>query len=304
MTVRAIERWNMSYTGHTWIRIFPVDDFPKTLLDDTLSILFAQTWADPDVTRETPLHIKIHKRYIDIQIGFKRMPRLENLWAYFGSRDYDFEQAEELMECELVHKFEEWETYNFVTEIWYRFGHGDGGIDYIGCFSTSDKWKIEIDIQLRQSCRYTFDKMIVKWHKLPQSKLIDTFDWTKKGKEWELSFEHEYWAFNSRFSEFWKNSRYKKQIRHVSPTTDIIGESSWDGWFYEFSKKNSDIAEIFIQNAVEILCYRNNRVVKIIRFNPEAEYKNDWFTEYNLDYWDNCINPEWLAYKQEIGLDE
>ena len=49
--------------------------------------------------------------------------------------------------------------------------------------------------------------------------------------------------------------------------------------------------------------YRERLVRKFQRCSIPAHFDNGWI-EINLDYWDNCVNPEWLAYKQEIGLDE
>lgn len=62
------------------------------------------------------------------------------------------------------------------------------------------------------------------------------------------------------------------------------------------------IKQLTVDNASQVEFYYQERMVynlQKFKFNDKTQWK-----VFCYDGWGNCVTPEWLAYKQEIGLDE
>ncbi len=182
-----------------------------------------------------------------------------------------------------------WDEYaELLDAIWWCNFNDGGDHDIIG-------WITAKEDSLRRPnhgairSRYGFDRLEITWK--PGGVQLDTADyaWEKSLDSWTLRITGSYYAGNDRCSLL-------MDIDPVMPTqtTATRGlESDISYWHLdEFEPSDiQDILNAYNADAARIAFYWRDRCVQL----KERDHHTKWRT-YHMDDWDNCVDPNWLAY--------
>lgn len=192
---------------------------------------------------------------------------------------------------------EEYEIFNNYF-VWERFSDDGGFNDTIFTLKedTHNKW---IETTDPVSCLYQFNKVKIICNQLPP--YFEPFNPEPiSSTEYEIKTKGSYYACNSRsFMDVHKDSVfYGPKLGYdpyyasdyFVPTNDgLVTESDHDLIQNTFVYPHKELPE-----NMRLELYWNNRLVQII------ENRNNEVLSYSADYWDNCCNEDFLAFKERI----
>ena len=136
---------------------------------------------------------------------------------------------------------------------------------------------------------YTFDTVKIVW-----DTLLDEIpaDWDVTDNGIKKSMDGKYLAFNP-IGEPDSLDEFQGRIpKIISKIFDFILLDEVLGAVESLAISHAQQVEFYYQDSMVYLLKRLQGDDKIL------------WKVFCYDSWDNCVTPEWLAYKQEIGLDE
>lgn len=177
---------------------------------------------------------------------------------------------------------------SLLNALWWR-AHDEGSDhDVIGSIdhTNPDQEPSETEDRL---CRYQYDALQITWRTPPEDDL--GLAWRREGAVWSLQTGGSYRADNSRCrlgldTDYWR----------TMPTTTSLARSSGDktlSWSNDELIPPPGLLPLCQQYAESIRFLWKGRAVRV-----HARVVDDigerWDT-FNLDDWDNCADPQWLA---------
>jgi|GEM_PF-2318868 len=281
------------------VRIVLKPNMMLTNLEDIVNILLAN-YRHPGRSY-IPFHIQHKRRIVDIQFGtngggyayIKRVWEIfgiESMWEYYVNLDNIFS----LNEYSLLEVIP---ALSPIASIWVRETDEGAISDKLYVFDSKSH-----DFRDAKKVTYAFDTVT----------LTGAIQYEILSDEWK-QVDSETWVLKRTGVYLSNNSRIDNPTPIPLPENLDLGECEREidyveypplSRLYEMPDFLTNI-EVDIWKQAETLefYYRERLVRKFQRCSIPAHLDNGWI-EINLDYWDNCVNPEWLAYKQEIGLEE
>lgn len=269
-----------------------------TNLTDVMRFLLRHTRG---ISYGVSLQIQHTGRIIDIQYGSRNLAHVDiaELWWIFGS-NHDIEGHKLIEQFLIREEFmldEILPSETPIESIWLRQDHGynEGFDDFFYAKSGSKQ------LSEAKPAIYQFEEVKILWQSAP-SNILDIWQAAQSdnGQTWFSKEGGTYLSQNPRPES--RNVSLHDISTLISPIYDI-----YEPPFFELDEMPNYIIELendFLLNAETIEFFWQGRCVRKFEYCHHMESNDYWWAEYNLDYWDNSVNPEWLAYKQEIGLEE
>jgi hypothetical protein len=137
-----------------------------------------------------------------------------------------------------------------------------------------------------RTCRYGIDRIKIYSPDPPDK------NWTADRDGWTLEIEGSYHTLNSRDS---LGSRMCPISTLTTPTADEIAT------LYELMPKAfAQIHETLPKDRYRIEYLWKDRIVHVSFPCKPDDFSEDPWVEYSLDYWDNCVDPEYLEYHEQM----
>lgn len=274
-----------------FVRVFHTSGNGRVTIPEILNVLLHGTGG---TTGSSPLYIRenIQHQFSDIQFVAKwdAVRYIKYLWAIYGKNTLSSDETPEWLSPFLTS-----DNQGKLSCVWYREANEKSSLDIIGVLKNST------EILETQLCLYAFDSVKIQW--------LDKIKTTNNNcDEDDINlFSQQYGTFRS-YNPYYGFGDVEPIVSPTTPVhaysieTDVfINYPSFAYWEMPDCLVKIE-AEIWEKAKVLEFFWKGRIVRKFLRCT--TPFGNDGWAEYNLDYWDNCVNPEWLTYKQEIGLEE
>jgi hypothetical protein len=156
---------------------------------------------------------------------------------------------------------------------WVRTSNGGGDYDMVVCWDDNNPFR---------NCRYGVDRIKIYSQDPPDR------NWQADRDGWVLSIEGSYCTLNSRDS---LGDGFCPIVTMTTPT-------QWDSDLLDLMPENFvNVYDTLPKDRYRIEYLWKDRIVRAsFPHEPDgSSYSTPW-VEYSLDYWDNCLDPDYLQY--------